>query len=83
MTGILVGYALCSTAGQDLTARRDALRAIGVDAHRVYVDHGLTPKLTPTQAEHLLDIYATGERSVGEVAELFGICRATAYRTLD
>ena len=27
---------------QDLTAQRDALRALGVEAERIYVDHGLT-----------------------------------------
>jgi len=42
MTGLLVGYARCSTTGQDLTAQRDALTALGVDPDRVYVDHGLT-----------------------------------------
>jgi DNA invertase Pin-like site-specific DNA recombinase len=187
MTGIAVGYARCSTAGQDLTAQRDALQAMGVDPARVYVDRGLTgtsrdrpglrealaavragdtlvvttldrlarsirdardlvdeltgrgvrlqiggsvhdpndpvgrlllnvlamvaefeadlirsrtregmavakargrlrgraPKLSPAQAKHLVDVYATGERTVGEIAELFGISRATVYRTLE
>ncbi|WP_431836522.1 recombinase family protein [Cellulomonas sp. Y8] len=187
MTGILVGYARCSTAGQDLTAQREALQAMGVEASRVYVDHGLTgtnrdrpglrealaavragdtlvvtkldrlarsirdahdlvddltargvrlqiggsvhdpndpvgrlllnvlamvaefeadlirartregmavakargrlrgraPKLTAAQAKHLVDVHAAGERTVGEVAELFGISRATVYRTLE
>jgi len=31
-----------STDAQDLTAQRDALQALGVEAERVYVDHGLT-----------------------------------------
>ena len=31
-----------STAGQDLTAQRDGLAALGVDPERIYVDHGLT-----------------------------------------
>ena len=42
MSALLVGYARCSTDQQDLTAQRDALRALGVEAERVYVDHGLT-----------------------------------------
>src|SRR3984893_7833028 len=39
---MLVGYARCSTDAQDLTAQRDALTALGVQASRIYVDHGLT-----------------------------------------
>ena len=39
---MLIGYARCSTDTQDLTAQRDGLAALGVEAKRVYVDHGLT-----------------------------------------
>jgi DNA invertase Pin-like site-specific DNA recombinase len=42
MIGLLIGYARCSTDGQDLTAQRNALADLGVDASRIYVDHGLT-----------------------------------------
>jgi excisionase family DNA binding protein len=42
MSALLVGYARCSTDQQDLTAQRDALLGLGVEAERIYVDHGLT-----------------------------------------
>jgi hypothetical protein len=41
MSALLVGYARCSTDQQDLTAQRDALLGLGVEAERIYVDHGL------------------------------------------
>ena len=42
MSALLVGYARCSTDQQDLTAQRDGLLTLGVEAERIYVDHGLT-----------------------------------------
>ena len=42
MAALLIGYAHCSTDQQDLNAQRDALIGLGVLAHCIYVDHGLT-----------------------------------------
>lgn len=38
----LVGYPRVSTDAQDLTARRDALAALGVPARLIYSDKGMT-----------------------------------------
>ncbi|MEJ7742111.1 MAG: recombinase family protein [Nocardioidaceae bacterium] len=42
MAALLIGYARCSTDEQDLTAQHDGLLGLGVEAARIYVDHGLT-----------------------------------------
>jgi DNA invertase Pin-like site-specific DNA recombinase len=41
MSATAIGYARCSTERQDLTAQRKALRQLGVDNKRIYVDRGL------------------------------------------
>lgn len=42
MIATKTGYARCSTDGQDLTAQKQALEALGVASDRIYTDHGLT-----------------------------------------
>lgn len=188
MAELLVGYARCSTDAQDLTAQREALRALGVAEEHIYVDHGLTgtnraraglreamaaasrpgdtlvvtkldrlarsardardiseeldtrgvrlslggsvydptdpmgrlvfnmlsvfaefeadlisqrtkegmkvarkngrlrgkqPKLTPKQQDHLVSLHKAGNHTSAELAELFGVGRATVYRTVN
>jgi DNA invertase Pin-like site-specific DNA recombinase len=41
-SGILIGYARCSTEKQDLSAERQILQDLGVTEDRDYLDHGLT-----------------------------------------
>ncbi len=53
MTGLKIGYARVSTTGQDLTAQRDGLAALGVDAGRVYVDYA-DGRVVPTFVVKLL-----------------------------
>lgn len=38
----LIGYARCSTRGQDLRVQRTALRKLGVDTGNIYTDRGYT-----------------------------------------
>jgi DNA invertase Pin-like site-specific DNA recombinase len=40
--GTLIGYARCSTDGQDLTAQREQLSGLGVAPDRIYLDQGMT-----------------------------------------
>lgn len=42
MTGLLIGYARCSTLAQDLAAQRITLAALGVPEERIYLDQGFT-----------------------------------------
>lgn len=44
---------------------------------------GGTPKLKPAQQKHLKELRDSGEYSVSELAELFGISRPSVYRTLE
>ncbi|SDQ15185.1 Site-specific DNA recombinase [Pseudovibrio sp. Tun.PSC04-5.I4] len=39
---LLIGYARCSTDKQDLEIQKSSLGDLGVDASRIYSDHGLT-----------------------------------------
>lgn len=42
MGELKIGYARCSTRGQDLRAQRSALKALGVADDRIYTDQGFT-----------------------------------------
>ncbi len=44
---------------------------------------GKTPKLSRRQAAHLVDLHQAGQHTVSELAELFGVGRATVYREVQ
>lgn len=44
---------------------------------------GRSPKLSPAQENHLVELHAAGSHSIAELAELFTIGRATVYRALE
>jgi DNA invertase Pin-like site-specific DNA recombinase len=44
---------------------------------------GRRPKLSSAQEKHLVQLHTAGTHTVGELAELFSIGRATVYRAVD
>ena len=44
---------------------------------------GRRPKLKPAQEAHLATLHAAGEKTPGELAELFGVTRSTVYRAIE
>ena len=44
---------------------------------------GKQPKLSAKQARELQGMYGTGDYSISDLAEVFGVSRATIYRTLE
>ena len=43
---------------------------------------GKQPKLNPRQKAHLVALFRSGEYTISELTDLFGIGRSTIYRTL-
>lgn len=43
---------------------------------------GKKPKLPPNQEKRLVELFRAGEHTVGELAEDFGVSRATVYRAV-
>ncbi|MGI8415210.1 MAG: recombinase family protein [Nakamurella sp.] len=44
---------------------------------------GKPPKLKPATERHLVQLFHAGDHTVGEMAEMFGISRATVYRAVQ
>ncbi len=44
---------------------------------------GKRPKLPPNQEKRLAELFHSGEHTVGELAEDFGVSRATVYRAVE
>jgi DNA invertase Pin-like site-specific DNA recombinase len=43
---------------------------------------GGTPKLNARQGAHLTGLYRTGQHSVSDLQDLFGVTRSTVYRAI-
>ena len=60
-----LGYARCSTVGQDTEVQRGKLAALGVEEKNVYVDHGYTGKtMTRDGLENALKALRAGDELV-------------------
>ena len=44
---------------------------------------GKPPKLRPATEKHLVQLFDAGEHTVGEMADMFGVSRATVYRAVQ
>jgi len=44
---------------------------------------GRKPKLSKTAERHLVELHAAQEHTVAEIAEMFGVGRATVYRAIE
>lgn len=44
---------------------------------------GTKPKLSRVQQAHLMELYVSGEHSVTELAQIFGVSRQTVYRVVE
>jgi DNA invertase Pin-like site-specific DNA recombinase len=44
--------------------------------------HGRPPKLSARQEAHVAELFASGQHSAKELAELFGVTRSTVYRAV-
>lgn len=68
-----MGYARVSPGDQDLTAQRRGLTASGAPRR--------IPKLNVRQQQRLTALLDSGEHSISDLADLFGVSRATVYPT--
>lgn len=82
-----VGRLLLNVLGMVAEFERDLLRARTREGIAIVRDKGRLkgrpPKLTPAQERHLVDVHVAGTHTIGELAVLFGLGRATVYRALD
>jgi DNA invertase Pin-like site-specific DNA recombinase len=74
MSSMLIGYARCSTERQDLIVQRKALRELGVENKRIYVDRGLAGNPPRSGLEKALGAVRRGDTLV--VARLGRLARS-------
>lgn len=81
-----VGRLLFNALAMVAEFEADLVRTRTVEGMRVARDKGRLKgkprKLRPTQEKHLRQLYDAGTHSIAELQDLFGIGRATVYRTL-
>ncbi|MEQ4210462.1 recombinase family protein [Actinopolymorpha sp. B9G3] len=58
---------------------REGMRVAKAKGHL----RGKQPKLNPRQEAHLVELLGSGEYTIAEVGDLFGVARATVYRAVQ
>lgn len=82
-----VGRLLCNVLAMVAEFEADLIRTRTREGMKVAKAkgrlRGKQPKLNPRQETHLAALYAGGEYTTSELADLFRVCRSTVYRALQ
>jgi DNA invertase Pin-like site-specific DNA recombinase len=69
-----------ATAVSSVDLESDLIRLRTREGMAVARAKGHLPKLSARQEAHLAELFASGQHSTKELAELFGVTRSTVYR---